>query len=214
MSSIIPGDHPKTFAELFAFYNSFVKLLYSEVQAHNRLPLEVLFEINAAFDHLSEHWTLDRTEKEAVGEAFSHLKRSCLDLFKIKYSTTKDQYDELRKIDTSIVDNGNYERQLLIFFNELRKEAIQARKRENETHDGDITQVFERWVGVYLKCLKFENDFYLHPGLKWSKRKGIAKFFRQNIFGFLIGVLSTLLALPIWNFLKDLLEWIKRVLNI
>ena len=47
---------PTTFTELFEFYQNNVKLFYSAVQAENELPTEILFEINAAFDHLSRHY--------------------------------------------------------------------------------------------------------------------------------------------------------------
>ncbi len=49
---------PTTFEELFAFYHQYVKLLYSDVQTQNVLPAETLFEMNAAFDHVSRHWAL------------------------------------------------------------------------------------------------------------------------------------------------------------
>ena len=55
------GD-PQTFQEVFEFYNTYVKLLYCDVQATNVLPAEVLFELNAAFDHASRHWVYGETE--------------------------------------------------------------------------------------------------------------------------------------------------------
>ena len=50
----MPGK-PKKFEELFKFYHEYVKLLYSSVQAGGSLPAEVLFELNAALDHVSRH---------------------------------------------------------------------------------------------------------------------------------------------------------------
>lgn len=50
-----PPKEPSNIAELFAFYHDYVKVLYSAVQTENALPQEVLFELNAAFDHLSRH---------------------------------------------------------------------------------------------------------------------------------------------------------------
>jgi len=48
---------PKTFEELFKFYLDYVKPLYSGIQVRNALPYEVLFELNAALDHISRKWT-------------------------------------------------------------------------------------------------------------------------------------------------------------
>ena len=75
---------PKTLAELFDFYFDEVKVLYAAVQAENTLPAEVLFEINAAFDHLARHWRHKEGEADAVAKTFGHLKRACLDIFKIR----------------------------------------------------------------------------------------------------------------------------------
>lgn len=65
---------PKNLNELFEFYYEFVKPLYSQVQVKNELPAETLFELNAAFDHLSRHWKYDQSEEEAVDKAYGHLK--------------------------------------------------------------------------------------------------------------------------------------------
>jgi len=103
-------ESPKTFEELFEFYDSYVKILYSSVQTENALPQEVLFEINAAFDHISRYWVLGESEEQAVSKAYSHLKRSCLDIFKIATKKAIDQYNELRQLDTSVIDNGEFEK--------------------------------------------------------------------------------------------------------
>jgi hypothetical protein len=58
------ANDPQTFKEVFDFYNRYVKLLYCDVQATNVLPVEVLFELNAAFDHTSRHWVYGETEAE------------------------------------------------------------------------------------------------------------------------------------------------------
>lgn len=39
--------------DVYRFYNEFVKVIYSEIEARNNtLPVELLFEVNSAFDHL------------------------------------------------------------------------------------------------------------------------------------------------------------------
>lgn len=100
---------PKDFAELFDFYQNQVKVFYSAVQAENTLPLEILFELNAAFDHVSRHYVYGEPEHEVVLKSYSHLKRACLDVFKITLRETLDMADELAKIDVSLIDNGAYE---------------------------------------------------------------------------------------------------------
>ncbi|GHS94758.1 hypothetical protein FACS1894107_15000 [Planctomycetales bacterium] len=42
-----------TESEVFAFYDRQVKVIYADIEARNNLlPLELLWEIHAAFDHL------------------------------------------------------------------------------------------------------------------------------------------------------------------
>lgn len=102
---------PKTFPELFQFYDDFVKILYAAIEAENELPQETLFEINAAFDHLSRHWISSQSEEHVVDKAYSHLKRSCLDIFKLFLRDTIDKHGRLTTLDTSIIDNGEFERE-------------------------------------------------------------------------------------------------------
>src|SRR5690242_4609010 len=103
------ANKPKTFPDLFKFYHEYVKLLYSSVQTRNALPVETLFELNAALDHISRHWAYNESEAEVVDKALSHLKRSCLDIFRLKVKEQREQFKELRKVDTSIIDNGDFD---------------------------------------------------------------------------------------------------------
>jgi hypothetical protein len=60
------SDTPKNLQELFEFYFDFVKPLYSEIQTRNELPYETLFELNAAFDHVSRIYTYGRMKKTTI----------------------------------------------------------------------------------------------------------------------------------------------------
>ena len=188
---------PNNLQELFDFYQKYVKLLYSEIQAENFLPADTLFEVNAAFDHISTHWTYGIQEEKAVAEAFSHLKRSCLDVLKYKYVKAKKQYDELCKIDIGAIDNGEYTLKLHRTFNEIRKLATEARSIEGKP-DGETVPAFGLWEDVYVKCVNFQNEFYLHPKLNWAKRKSLWNFISQNFWGFVIGIISSLVATFLW----------------
>jgi hypothetical protein len=46
--------------EVYQFYNDKVKILYSEIEARNNvIPVELLFEIHSAFDHLKRFHVLN-----------------------------------------------------------------------------------------------------------------------------------------------------------
>jgi hypothetical protein len=195
---------PTDFEGLFKFYHQYVKLLYSEVQTQNVLPIETLFELNAAFDHISRHWAIDEPEEEVVAQAFGHLKRSCLDIFKLKVQEARSQYDALCKLDMSVIDDtGEFERQLHRLFNEIRLDATEARRLEGEPDATNSVPAFERWEAVYVKCEKLEEEFFLYPKLKWARRSGIVTFIRQNLWGFIIGVTSFLIAALLWALLTS-----------
>ena len=166
---------PTTFTELFEFYQEKVKLFYSAVQAENELPTEILFEINAAFDHLSRFHTYGQSEKEVVAKAYSHLKRACLDVFKIILRDTLLMVGELEKLEISLIDNGAYEKELKALEYSIKQRAIEARRKEGDplTAEADIdVPAFALWLPVFEDCLKLQEEFYHHPAVDWAKKKG------------------------------------------
>ncbi len=194
-------DKPQTFKELFAFYNDFVRLLYGRIQAQNALPQETLFEINAAFDHISRHWTQGHSEAEEVEKAFSHLKRSCLDIFKLTLKDTIDKYNQLCRIDTSIIDNGTFDQCMHKLVADMKAKSIEARQADAETHDG-IAETFPLWIEVFQMCEQFEQDFFLSPHIRWARKKNQI----YTTKAFLLSVAASfaaglLLFQPLWTLL-------------
>jgi len=176
----MPGK-PKTFEDLFKFYHEYVKLLYSSVQAGGTLPIEVLFELNAALDHISRHWAYSESEEAVVDKAYAHLKRTCLDIFKLKVNDANDQFLELRSIETSILDNGEFDKKLIALYHKIKIEATEARRLEGESRNDDecTIKAFALWQPVYEDCIRLENEFYNHPKLHWAKKK-LALFKRKD----------------------------------
>ena len=199
------GD-PQTFKEVFDFYSRYVKLLYCDVQATNVLPVEVLFELNAAFDHASRFWVYGETEAAVSKKVYSHLKRSCLDIFKLRAKETLDHYAELRKLDLSLLDNGNFESNMRKLIHEIRKETREARRHEGKTSndaDGSV-EAFNKWQPVYEKCSQFEEQFRLHPHIDWARRRNFRYSTKKFIF-------SVIVAAFVGAFIKEplaeLLKW-------
>jgi hypothetical protein len=192
---------PTSVPELVDFYYTFVKPLYSAVQLTNHLPVEVLFEINAAFDHLTRVWAYDEPEPEVVGKAYSHLKRSCLDIFKLHVKEARRQFDELRKIDTSIIDNGDFDRRLLECWQRLKATAREARVKEGDPKKDDAQAIyaFALWLPVYEDCVTLEKDFYCHARLDWARKmESWGKWRERLIGGLCVGILASLIATAIW----------------
>jgi hypothetical protein len=203
-------DKPQTFPDLFAFYNDFVRLLYGRIQAQNVLPQETLFEINAAFDHISRHWTQGHSEAEEVEKAFSHLKRSCLDIFKLTLTDTIDDYNKLCRINTSIIDNGLFDQRMHQLVADMKVKSVEARQADAKTHDG-IEEAFSLWADVYRMCGEFNQEFFLNPHIQWAKRKN--RIFTTKAFlfsGAASFVAGLLLFQPLWTLLGKIKSLFSR----
>ena len=97
--------------DVYKFYNEKVKIIYSEIEARNNvLPIELLFEIHSAFDHLKRIHVDGESAEEQAGKAYSHLKRGCLDAFKLKLKFFNDDQKKVydKKADLRIIDNGTF----------------------------------------------------------------------------------------------------------
>jgi hypothetical protein len=193
------GGKPQTFSELFDFYHSYLKPLYAEVQTENVLPQELLFEMNAGLDHIARCWTYQESEEHVVAKAYSHFKRGCLDVFKIRLVTCVDQRKELAKIDVSAIDNGQFHKKMNTLFAQIKKEATKARREEGRLDTSDSIPAFELWESVFIKCIEFEESFYQCPHVNWAKSRGFINFLKQHSVGFAVGVAASLAAALVWK---------------
>jgi len=130
----------------------------------------MLFEINAALDHISRIWIYSEQESEAIDKAYGHLKRSCLDVFKILVKQARDHYGELLALDTSTLDNGDFDKQLHQLWHRIKCSSTEARRLEGQP-DGDRLSSFDRWQDVAEDCLTLEKQFLLHPNIEWARRR-------------------------------------------
>jgi hypothetical protein len=204
---------PQTFGQLFDFYNRVVKLLYSAVQADNNMPQETLFEINAAFDHLARHWTEGEDEPFVAEKVYSHLKRGCLDIFKILYRDTIDDYKRLSTIDTSIIDNGRFDADLWSLVSEIKTGARDARRLEGKrAEENGIDEAFDRWSKVFENCEKLRENFINNPNVNWARHKtrmyGIKAFVLAIVASVVAGIIISPAVIS-WG--KSLFSWVSTI---
>ena len=202
-SSPTPGQQqtPTNLNEVVEFYYDFVKPLYATVQTNNSLPQEILFEINAAFDHLTRHWKYQESEPECVKKAYSHLKRSCLDVFKLNVKMASDQFIELRKIDTSIIDNGDFDRQLIELYTRIRQGAKRAKAAEGKSVAGTPTadHAFTLWGPVFEDCVTLDKLFYQNQKVNWARKRQRANVWSDRALSFVLGILASIVAAYLWK---------------
>lgn len=198
---------PRTLDELFKFYHEYVKLLYSYVQTQNALPAEVLFELNAAFDHLSRLWIYKEDEQQVVRKAFGHLKRSCFDIFKVAVRDARSQYDELRRLDTSAVDNGEFAGKLHALFAEIQHGAAEARRLEGDSKmdPGGPIKAFDLWQPVYQNCLRLENEFFHHKALDWASRRWWSRYWKTTLLAAVLAFVGGAIGREYGH---DIIEWV------
>ena len=142
--------------DAFVFYLEYVKPLYCEIEARdNTLPVELLFEIHAAFDHLRRHFADGENEDLSANKAISHLKRGALDAFKLKLKFFHDDFQSLIKsnVDFELVDNGKFLPNLLSDKDKIRNLAKQSRLSESID---DPTKAFDLWSSTSMAI----NEFY------------------------------------------------------
>ena len=199
-----------TFKDLFDFYYSEYKPLYSDVTSANHLSQETLFEVTAAFDHVARFFSPnanpDETESYCAKKAMSHLKRACLDMYKLEYVYTKDVYDKLCRLPINLIDNGEFEKKLHKLFAETRVLAKEARRLEGVKKADSPELAFEIWGKAYVNCKRITSDeFYLNPNVGWAKRNrkklemvGII----LSVLSFLWGILTFLGIIPQWQIIK------------
>lgn len=192
---------PATFKELFNFYYDFVKPLHSLVQTENEIPSQVLFELSAAQDHISRHFYYSESESVVCDKAFSHFKRACLDMFKLRLRVHTEQWKMLTNVDTSIISNGKFEGEMIALRNQIVTQAREARKKE-----GDPRMGFDLWSEVYELCKGFESEFFLNPAVGWAKIKVKKRTLISRAsgvaIGFVVGVAATLVG-----------EWIRSLIH-
>lgn len=179
--------------EAFEFYREYVKPLYCEIEARdNTLPVELLFEIHAAFDHLRRFFVDGEDEIEATHKAISHLKRGALDAFKLKLKFFHEDFQSLVKsdVDFDLVDNGKFLPNLLSDKDRIINLAKQSRLSESID---DPARAFELWSSTSLAIDNFYATYMNDQNkIEWARKKTFRLWNKDTWKGVLIGFITGL----------------------
>ena len=193
--------------DVYLFYNEKVKILYSEIEARNNsLPVELLFEIHSAFDHLKRIHVDGEPEASCAEKAFSHLKRGLLDAFKLKLMYHNKDYSKILnlKADLRLIDNGNFLPSLLYKRKAIIDIAKTARFFEGKKN---IEEAFEKWYEVSDLIDQFEKEFFNSSKIQWAKKISFFHFSITFIVGIITGVIASVIVEYIF---PNLLNFIRR----
>jgi hypothetical protein len=185
--------------DLVSFYYDKFKPVYSYIQQTNKVPNEMLFEINAAFDHWTRIIYYGEDEAKTIRSVCAHLKRGCFDAFKIIVYQTREQYNELKQTDLSLIDNGEFVKSLNRLWADIEKLAVEARMSEGDSRDEEKWHdAFDKWENVIYKCSLLTQNFFLSDKVKWAKDKQ-----RRSVWmGFALGVVASLVAAGLFELVK------------
>lgn len=179
--------------DVFEFYQEYIKPIYAEIEAkRNQIPVELLFETYASFDHLKRFYLNEEDENESSKKALSHLKRGVLDAFKLKLKYFNEDVEDFLslRIDFELIDNGEFIKNFHKKRNEIYKIAKVARLNESKK---DIDEAFEKWYEVSIKIDEFEEEYFNRlDTVEWAKKKTFSWINKDSIRGFVIGILSSL----------------------
>ncbi|MCQ2336373.1 MAG: hypothetical protein MJ010_04235 [Paludibacteraceae bacterium] len=180
--------------DVYEFYNEWVKPLYCEIEARNNsLPVELLFEVSSAFDHLKRFHLSEDVEDSACTKAYSHLKRGALDAFKLKLKYFNDDCNKLcgKNGELRLIDNGSFLPKMLKDKTNIYKIAKQARLCEGNK---DVDTAFDNWCQVSILINEFGENYFDVVKLQWAEKQGFIKNKRDFWIGVVAGVISSLLV--------------------
>ena len=171
---------------------------------NNKFPIEILNEIRAIFTHLSKYYLSEdiSIKENNLLKAESHIKRAILDCYKYICMTYDDKYAEFernyKRIDLSLVDNGEFLPKLL----EKRKNAIElmleARKSDLLITSDDeigIDEAYKKYETAFIEyssIYKLINDSY--KKLEHLKKKALLRDF-ISIAGCIFGIVGIILSI-------------------
>jgi hypothetical protein len=191
--------------DVYVFYQDYVKPLYCEIEARNNsLPIELLFEIHAAFDHLKRIYVEQDEQGISCNKAISHLKRGSLDAFKLKLKYYHEDLKLLQnsKIDFSLLDNGSFLPNLLAEKDVIINLGKAARMSESNP---DPSESFDIWSKTSEAINDFYEKYLSEPSkFEWAKGKTFSwrnkDTWRGIAIGFFTGCLSSFI---VWYLTKQ-----------
>lgn len=191
--------------DVYLFYSDKIKILYSEIEAQNNiLPVELLFEVLSAFDHLKRFHLDGEKEEICAQKAYSHLKRGSLDAFKLKLKYHNSQYNKIMQPNKELrlIDTGNFLPQMLNSHREITQTAKDARLAEGAN---DIEKAFNKWDKTSLLIDDFENIYFNSEKLDWAKSQNAVQKRNQFVIGIITGVLASTIFAVIIHIVKFLI---------
>ena len=167
-------------------------------------PIAILNEIRAIFTHISKYYLSgdDKINEGNLSKAERHIKRTILDCYKYICIAYDDEYKEFEKkykrIDLSLIDNGEFLSKLLEFHNTAVNLTKEARKTDyqidsdNESKNDESYNKYQKAYNAYSLVHDLINNSY--KKLEFFKKRATFKDF-LSISGWVIGIIGIILTI-------------------
>ena len=195
--SVIP---PQRIEDVLDYYNEeVIEALAAAVIYDNKFPDAVLNEMRNALTHMARANSLPRGSAEYLDDlkaAYRHLKRTCLDCFKVSVIHLAEGID---RVMIALEEEFNLPEGVHAELKLLRDERIALQVNEGvKTPDGEV---LGRYKVLFSKYDEFAARLGAEFGTKTSaerrsrKKRASSRKEQLNLFyGFLLGVVSSALV--------------------
>lgn len=151
----------------------------------NTFPIEILNEIRAVFTHIAKCYLSEDTliKEKNLSKAENHIKRTILDCYKYICVAYEDKYAEFgrkyRRIDLSLVDNGEFLPKLLEnhkYATDLMQEARKSDlliTSDDEVSIGEAYKKYEAAFIAYSSVYNLINNSY--KKIEYIRKKAVLK---------------------------------------
>jgi hypothetical protein len=121
-------------------------------------------------------------------------------MFKVIAMDARDQFEELRRLDTSTVDNGRFDPELIRLYGRVQRVVTQGRRLEGisqlKQDEKGIDACFELWLPALEDCERIEREFYLNPDVNWAVKRSLQDNARVFALGILAAIAAGLILAP------------------
>lgn len=186
---------------MYVFYIENLKPLIAEIEARTeQFPVQILNEIRSYNDHLSRVFLNDDNDdlvERELKKAYSHLKRSMLDCYKILMIYLHDEFNKFDKrtknIDLSLVNNGEF----YIEYKRLRISIIDKYKtaKTKETEELPDDDKYSFFQNAYIEALELEKLIDSNfANIQWTRGKKVVKTILNGVLWLLSVVISGIIS--------------------
>ena len=188
----------KRIAEILTNYKQkIIPLILSLEVSDSEYPVEIMNEIRGMVNHLATI-TLSPSGPDVdalIDKMYSHYKRALYDCYKYLCISKMDAYDHFCKqykyLDLSLVDNGDFLKELCALHNEAVELTVKARETEY-TPTVDMDEVVNGYELAYRHCsalVRYINDNQTKIETLKHKHTSATKL---GIAGLVVGIVGTI----------------------